>query len=112
MRGSFSSGVITFKGIPYTALPFGTNRLRPPTSPKILERRARCARVWPQTAASGVSARHRRAPGASAFYNGGRFARDGVVCVTINCQVGAVGSLYLGDGVANLRLLDQITALE
>jgi hypothetical protein len=32
--------------------------------------------------------------------------------VTINCQVGAVGSLYLGDGVANLGLLDQIAALE
>jgi carboxylesterase type B len=46
------------------------------------------------------------------FYDGGRFARDGVVCVTINCQVGAVGSLYLGDGVANLGLLDPFTALE
>jgi hypothetical protein len=34
MRGSFSSGVITFKGIPYTAPPFGTNRLRPPRPPK------------------------------------------------------------------------------
>jgi para-nitrobenzyl esterase len=28
MRGSFRSGVITFKGIPYTAPPFGTNRLQ------------------------------------------------------------------------------------
>jgi hypothetical protein len=34
MRGSFSSGVITFKGIPYTAPPFDTNRLRPPRPPK------------------------------------------------------------------------------
>jgi carboxylesterase 2/para-nitrobenzyl esterase len=52
------------------------------------------------------------ATGASAFYDGSRFARDGVVCVTINYRVGAEGFLYLGDGVANLGLLDQIAALE
>lgn len=52
------------------------------------------------------------ATGATAFYDGGRFARDGVVCVTINYRVGAEGFLYLGDGVANLGLLDQIAALE
>jgi carboxylesterase 2/para-nitrobenzyl esterase len=51
------------------------------------------------------------ATGASAFYDGGRFARD-VVCVTINYRVGAEGFLYLDDGVANLGLLDQIAALE
>ena len=52
------------------------------------------------------------ATGATAFYDGSRFARDGVVCVTINYRVGAEGFLYLGDGVANLSLLDQIAALE
>jgi carboxylesterase type B len=52
------------------------------------------------------------ATGASAFYDGSRFALDGVVCVTINYRVGAEGFLYLGDGVANLGLLDQIAALE
>ena len=52
------------------------------------------------------------ATGASALYDGSRFARDGVVCVTINYRVGAEGFLYLGDGVANLGLLDQIAALE
>ena len=52
------------------------------------------------------------ATGASAFYDGSRFARDGVVCVTINYRVGAEGFLYLGDGVANLGLLDQVAALE
>jgi para-nitrobenzyl esterase len=52
------------------------------------------------------------ATGASAFYDGSRFARDGVVCVTINYRVGVEGFLYLGDGVANLGLLDQIAALE
>ena len=35
-----------------------------------------------------------------------------MVCVTINYRVGAEGFLYLGDGVANLGLLDQIAALE
>jgi carboxylesterase 2/para-nitrobenzyl esterase len=52
------------------------------------------------------------ATGATAFYDGSRFARDGVVCVTISYRVGAEGFLYLGDGVANLGLLDQIAALE
>ena len=46
-------------------------------------------------------------------YDGSRFARDGVVCVTINWRTGADGFLYLGDGDdgANLGLLDQIAAL-
>jgi len=52
------------------------------------------------------------AAGASAFYDGGRFARDGVVCVTLGYRVGAEGFLYLGDGLANLGLLDQIAALK
>src|SRR6202165_4583405 len=44
-------------------------------------------------------------------YDGTRFARDGVVYVTINYRLGADGCLYLGDGIANLGLLDQIAAL-
>jgi carboxylesterase type B len=50
--------------------------------------------------------------GASPWYDGSRFARDGIVCVTINYRVGADGFLYLGDGDANLGLLDQIAALK
>ena len=50
--------------------------------------------------------------GSGATYDGSRFARDGVVCVTINYRVGAEGFLYLRDGDANLGLLDQIAALE
>jgi carboxylesterase type B len=50
--------------------------------------------------------------GSGATYDGSRFARDGVVCVTINYRVGAEGFLYLGEGDANLGLLDQIAALE
>src|SRR4029453_1109024 len=46
-------------------------------------------------------------------YDGSRFARDGVVCVTINWRTGADGFLYLGDGddAANLGLRDQVAAL-
>jgi para-nitrobenzyl esterase len=50
--------------------------------------------------------------GASPWYDGSRFARDGIACVTINYRVGAEGFLYLGDGDANLGLLDQVAALE
>ena len=52
-----------------------------------------------------------RGSGALATYDGGRFARDGVVCVTINYRLGADGFLYLGEGIANRGILDQIAAL-
>jgi carboxylesterase type B len=61
----------------------------------------------------GVYAYH--GTGASPWYDGTHFARDGVVCVTINYRVAADGFLYLGDGrdgEANRGLLDQIAALE
>jgi para-nitrobenzyl esterase len=45
-------------------------------------------------------------------YDGATFARDGVVCVSINYRLAAEGFLYLGDGIANLGLLDQIAALQ
>lgn len=52
---------------------------------------------------------------ATTFYDGAHFARDGVVCVTINYRVGPEGFLYLGErdgpGNANRALLDQIAAL-
>ena len=50
--------------------------------------------------------------GAAPWYDGSRFARDGIVCVTINYRVGADGFLYLGDGNANRGLLDQVAALK
>jgi para-nitrobenzyl esterase len=49
--------------------------------------------------------------GAVPAYDGSRFARDGVVCVTINYRLGIDGFLFLADGHANLGLLDQIAAL-
>ncbi len=49
--------------------------------------------------------------GSVGAYNGAAFARDGVVCVTINYRLSAEGFLFLGDGIANLGLLDQLAAL-
>jgi para-nitrobenzyl esterase len=49
--------------------------------------------------------------GAVPTYDGSRFARDGVVCVTINYRLGVDGFLFLGQGSANLGLLDQVAAL-
>ena len=49
--------------------------------------------------------------GAIPTYDGSRFARDGVVCVTLNYRLGVDGFLFLGDGNANLGLLDQVAAL-
>jgi para-nitrobenzyl esterase len=49
--------------------------------------------------------------GSLAEYNGSAFARDGVVCVTINYRLAAEGFLFLDDGIANLGLLDQLAAL-
>ncbi len=50
--------------------------------------------------------------GAISVYDGSRFARDGVVCVTINYRLGVDGFLDLGDGISNLGLLDQVAALK
>jgi para-nitrobenzyl esterase len=44
-------------------------------------------------------------------YDGAAFARDGVVFVSINYRLAAEGFLFLGDGIANLGLLDQLAAL-
>src|SRR6266566_7898000 len=49
--------------------------------------------------------------GSVGAYDGAAFARDGVVCVTINYRLAAEGFLFLGDGIANLGLLDQVAAL-
>ena len=50
--------------------------------------------------------------GTMPFSDGSRFARDGIVCVTINYRVGADGFLDLGDGNSNRGLLDQVAALQ
>lgn len=53
-----------------------------------------------------------RGAGSLPAYDGRRFARDGIVCVTINYRLGAEGFLDLDGAVQNRGLLDQIAALE
>jgi para-nitrobenzyl esterase len=50
--------------------------------------------------------------GSSAAYDGSAFARDGVVCVSINYRLGVDGFLHTGKGPVNLGMLDQVAALE
>ncbi|HXM58020.1 MAG TPA: carboxylesterase/lipase family protein [Candidatus Dormibacteraeota bacterium] len=53
--------------------------------------------------------------GRDAWYNGTSFAKRGVVVVTVNYRLGALGFLHLGDdfpGSGNVGLLDQVAALE
>jgi para-nitrobenzyl esterase len=45
-------------------------------------------------------------------YDGGAFARDGVVLVSVNYRLGVEGFALLPDAPANRGLLDQIAALE
>lgn len=53
----------------------------------------------------------RNGSGSVGVYNGAGFARDGVVCVTINYRLGVEGFANLPGAPLNRGLLDQITAL-
>jgi para-nitrobenzyl esterase len=52
--------------------------------------------------------------GSDSLYDGSTFARDGIVCVTINYRLGAAGFHHAGDvpGSGCFGILDQIAALE
>ena len=54
---------------------------------------------------------YRNGSGAVSTYDGGAFARDGAVCVTLNYRLGADGFLMLDDAPANRGLLDIVAAL-
>ncbi|MFD0541057.1 carboxylesterase/lipase family protein [Actinomadura luteofluorescens] len=54
----------------------------------------------------------RNGSGAVPIYSGRNFARDGVVCVTINYRLGVEGFAHLPGALPNRGLLDQIAALE
>ena len=151
VRGTISSGVLAFLGIPYAAAPFGANRMRPPqpVQPWDGERDATAfgptvpkgdyppqyARLFPEVVIGGEECLNLNVwtPDAGAAglpvlvwihggaftngsssvadYDGAAFARDGVVCVSINYRLAAEGFLFLDDGIANLGLLDQLAAL-
>ncbi|CAM5265335.1 hypothetical protein STANM309S_00021 [Streptomyces tanashiensis] len=49
--------------------------------------------------------------GSASAYDGGAFARDGVVCVTLNYRLGTDGFLHLPGRPDNRGLLDQIAGL-
>ncbi|MET9609779.1 carboxylesterase family protein [Streptomyces sp. NPDC006512] len=55
---------------------------------------------------------HTRGSSAVPVYDGSAFARDGVVLVSVNFRLGALGYGLFPDAPANRGLLDQIAALE
>ncbi len=152
VRGSVAGNVLSFKGIPYAAPPFGPNRFQPPqpvtpwhgardaltfgpTVPKppyfppfdtILPEPAipgeDCLNlnIWtPETGNARLpvmvwihGGAFANGSNAISTYDGSSFARDGVVCVSINYRLGVDGFLFLGDGISNLGILDQIAALK
>jgi para-nitrobenzyl esterase len=152
VRGAWTDGVASFRGIPYAAAPFGPNRLLAPKPPEawdgvrdaltngpippqapyppaiyqllgeqgVVGEDCLNLNVWTSDPSPDAhlpvmvwipGGAFARGAGSLPVYDGGRFARDGVVCVTINYRLGVDGFLHLVDAVPNRGLLDQVAAL-
>jgi para-nitrobenzyl esterase len=151
VRGAEKDGVLSFKGIPYAASPYGPNRFAAPQpAPSwdgvrdALEYGATCPAgpypdaleaLLPEPSIPGEECLNlniwtpaidgelrpvlvwihgggfTNGSNAVSGYDGTRFARDGLVCVSINYRLGADGFLLLDDAPANRGLLDQVAAL-
>ena len=150
VRGSAADGVLSFKGIPYAAPPFGHLRFAAPQPPQPWEGVLDCLEFGPTATKAPYPAPFDQlmpepeiagedvlnlnvwtpgpdgalpvlvwihggafvhGSGAVSTYDGTAFARDGVVCVTINYRLGVDGFLLLDGVPANRGLLDQVAAL-
>ncbi|MDZ4761607.1 MAG: carboxylesterase family protein [Alphaproteobacteria bacterium] len=150
LAGEMADGVAVWRGVPYAAAPVGELRWKPPQPAAIwdgeraaTEFGASCT----QNARLGAEARisedclylniyappaARKAPvmvwihggsninGSGAIYNGTSFAKNGVVLVTVNYRLGALGffahpaltqAAGPADPLANYGLMDQTAAL-
>jgi para-nitrobenzyl esterase len=152
LRGSEKDGILSFKGIPYAAAPFGANRFAAPavapswsgvrdaveygpTAPKPpypspidallpdpVTPGDECLNlnVWTPGTDSPThpvlvwihGGAFVNGSGAVGVYDGSRFARDGVVCVTFNYRLGVDGFGLIEGAPANRGLLDQVAALQ
>lgn len=149
--GEKTDGVIAFKGIPFAAPPVGDLRWKPPqpVAPWTGDRMANAyGPSCPQNARLGAEAKvsedclylnvfapenARNLPvmvwihggsnlnGSGSIYNGAAFAKSGVVTVTINYRMGALGffahplltkAAGKDEPLANYGLMDQTAALQ
>ena len=150
LRCAVDEDVVSAKGVPYAAAPFGSLRFQPPAAPPgwAGERDARrygptvpkapyrhpvaalliepaipgeeCLNlnVWtpdPTASLPVLVWLHGGAfvsgSGAVPTYDGSAFARDGVVCVTVNYRLNIDGFACLDGAVGNRGTLDQLAAL-
>lgn len=150
VRGAYRDGILSFKGIPYAAAPYGAHRFAHPApapawdgvrgatsfGPTVAKPPypSPLDRLLPERDAPGEDCLNLnvwtpdtggRLPvlvwlhggafvhgsGSVGTYDGTAFARDGVVCVTINYRLGAEGFLLIDEAPANRGLLDQLAAL-